>query len=398
MANPSLPAKQFTKVLRDLPDGILQEMIDALKRVGLEPLQKPHSRGRMIKYIVQNREKLAVNKVENPDDIEDRKQQVTGFTILMRIIINICGNHCTKYTVGTLQLFIHMFYGIDIEEKSVLFKKGFADNLFEFSKIVSEERDEFNNVYKFKDKFKELVFDTIDTDIVIRLYSQAAILAGTYSYHKDGHDLRHQKFVGHNPEHLIVYSLCNVNLDGYDDSFDYAPDVNEAPSTLPNFINASDVSTPAPSPAASPTPTPPAPVAPAPVAPLTPTPAFTGSEPIVKIVTDPAEYEKILEGIGNLMNPGNYQELSKHKISKHSWNKLRKKHNLKGRWDIYVETAEILGDKPRQNKNLKYQNPRHTLPGWEGVWNCNETGTPVSNHPYGTIYLVDPKMDLPPPS
>lgn len=418
MANPSLPAKQFTKVLRDLPDGILHEMLNALTRAGLEPLQKPHSRGRMIKYIVENREKLSINKVENPDDIEDRKKQVTYFTILMRIIINICGNHCTKYTAGTLQLFIHMFYGIDIEEKSVLFKKGFADNLYKFAEIVSEEKDEFNNVYKFKDKFKELVFDTIDTDIVLRLYSQAAILAGTYSYQKDGHNLRHQKFVGHNPEHLIVYSLCNVNLDGYDDSFDYAPDVDEAADTLPNFINASDISTPASSPAASPAPPAPAePSAPQAVAPVAPvddtniqapvsqTPDITfvdTQEPIVKVVTDPKEWDLIFFGEqrdenDNIVKVSTLKELSKNKVNKNSWNKLRKKHNLQGRWNIYIGTSATLGTNPKQNENLKYQKPLSVDPTWQYAY-TNFDDEPVSDYPYGTIYLLSEKRPLPPPS
>ena len=390
MASNNIPVKQFTKSLRGLPDDILKMMVSSVK---VATLAQPHTKNRMIKFIVEHRENINVHQVDTDVDIEDRKNEVVGFTILMRIIIDICAKKCEKYTFGTLRLFIHLFYDISVDDKAVLFKSGLTDNLREFAEYISG-KDDFENVYHFKEKFKEGVFDVIEKEIMYRVYSQASLLAGTHAHHTEGNNNRHQQFLGKNSEKLIIYSLCNANLDGFDNSFDFSPEIDEPSNTLPQFVDTEDISTPATSP------TPPAPAAPpAPVAPVAPAePAFTGSEPIVKIVTDPAECEKILEGIGNLMNPGHYQELSKHKISKHSWNKLRKKHNLKGRWDIYVETAEILGDKPRQNKNLKYQNPRHTLPGWEGVWNCNETGTPVSNHPYGTIYLVDPKMPLPPPS
>ena len=410
----NLPVKQFTKALRGLPDGILLQMCAHITSAGVEPLPKPHNRGRMIKYIVDNKEKLTVNQVENPEDIEDRKKQVTSFTILMRIIINICGNHCTKYTAGTLLLFIHMFYDIDFNEKAILFKSGFSDNLYKFAEFVSEEMDEFNNVYKFKDKFKELVFDTIDRNIATRLYSQLAILAGTYSYQKDGHDLRHQKFVGHNAENLLVYSLCNVNIDEYDDSFDFAPNIDEAPDTLPNFVNATDMSLS--SPPSSPTPV--APVAPAPApapapvdntniqAPIPPTPDVTyldDTEPIVKVVTDPDEWDLITKGLqrdenNHIVKRALLKQLSKHKVNKTSWNKLRKKHNLEGRWNIYIGTSvSFCASNPKQNQNLKYQYPLSVDPNWEYAY-MNLDNEPVSDYPYGTIFLLSDKRPLPPPS
>ena len=409
----NLPVKQFTKALRGLPEGILLEMCAHITSAGVEPLPKPHNRGRMIKYVVEHKEKLQVNQVENPEDIEDRKEEVVGFTILMRIIINVCAQKCSKYTFGTLRFFIHLFYDISVEDKAVLFKSNLSNNLLTFSQYITD-KDDFENVYHFKEKFKELVFDVIEKDIMTRVYSQAAILAGTHAYHTSGNNERHNQFLGNNPEKLIIYSLCNANFDGFDnDSFDFSPDIDEPSDTLPKFVNASDMSLS--SPPSSPTPV--APVAPAPApapapvdntniqAPVPPTPDIThldSSEPIVKVVSDPDEWDLIMLGEqrdenNDLVKHSFLRQLSKHKVNKNSWNKLRKKHNLEGRWNIYIGEAVSLGTNPKQNTNLKYQYPLSVDPSWEYAY-LNLDNEPVSDSPYGTIFLLSEKRPLPPPS
>jgi hypothetical protein len=409
----NLPVKQFTKALRGLPDVILLEMCAAITSAGVEPLPKPHNRGRMIKYVVEHKEKLQINQLENPDDIEDRKEQVVGFTILMRIIINICAQKCSKYTAGTLRFFIHLFYDITTDDKAVLFKSNLSGNLLTFSQYITD-KDEFLNIYHFKEKFKELVFDVIEKDIINRVYAQAGLLAGTHAFHTEGNDNKHKQFRGKNSEKLIIYSLCNANLDGFDDdSFDFSPDIDEPSDTLPQFVNASDMSLS--SPPSSPTPV--APVAPAPApapapvdntniqAPVSPTPEITyldWDEPIVKVVSDPDEWDLIM--LGEQLDENNdivklsfLGELSKSKINKTSWNKLRKKHNLEGRWNIYIAHGQTLGHNPKQNQNLKYQKPLSVDPSWQNAY-LNLDNEPVTDFPYGTIYLLSEKRPLPPPS
>ena len=410
----NLPVKQFTKALRGLPNDIILQMCSAITSAGVEPLPKPHSRGRMIKYVVEHKEKLQINEVENPDDIEDRKEQVVGFTILMRIIINVCTQKCSKYTFGTLRLFIHLFYDITTDDKAVLFKSNLSLNLLTFSQYITD-KDEFQNIYHFKEKFKELVFDVIEKDIIIRVYSQAGLLAGTHAFHNEGNDNKHKQFLGKNSEKLIIYSLCNANLDGFDDdSFDFSPDIDEPSDTLPQFIDADDVSSS--SPPSSPTPV--APVAPAPapapvdntniqapVSPEPPLPIITfldTSEPIVKVVSDPDEWDLIMLGEqldenDNVKKISELRQLSINKINKNSWNKLRKKHMLKGRWNIYIDTADCLGSNPKQNQNLKYQQPLSVDPSWQNAY-LNLDDEPVTDFPYGTIYLLSDKRPLPPPS
>lgn len=405
MASSNIPVKQFTKSLRGLPDEILKMMVSSIK---VATLAQPHTKNRMVKFIVEHRENINIHQVDNQvNDIEDRKEQVVGFTILMRIIINVCAQNCSKYTFGTLRLFIHLFYDISVDDKAVLFKQNLTQKLQTFAEYIND-KDDFENVYHFKEKFKETAFDVIEKDIMIRIYNQASLLAGTYAYHTDGNNNTHKKFMGKNSEKLIIYSMCNANLDGFDDSFDFSPDIDEPSDTLPQFINADDVST---------TPSVPAPVAPvAPSAtqavdntnhqaPVSPSPNITfsdTSEPIVKVVSDPKEWDLIMFGEqrdenDNIVKLSTLKELSKHKINKNSWNKLRKKHKLTGRWNVYIDTATGLGSNPKQNKNLKYQYPLCVDPNWEHAYMSLEN-EPVSDFPYGTIYLLSQDRPSPPPS
>ena len=409
MASSNLPVKQFTKSLRGLPNELLSLMVSSVSGA---TLAQPHTKNRMIKFIVDNRSKVNIHQVDTSvNDIEDRKKQVVGFTILMRIIINVCAQNCSKYTFGTLRIFIHLFYDINVEDKAVLFKPGLSQNLLTFSQYITD-KDEFENVYHFKEKFNEIVFDVIEKDIMMRVYNQVSLLAGTHAYHTDGNNDRHNQFLGNNPEKLIIYSLCNANLDGFDDdSFDYSPDIDEPSNTLPNFIDATDVSTTPSAPAAAAAA---APVAPAPVAPVdntniqapvAPPPDYTfidTSEPIVKVVTDPKEWDLIMFGEqrdenDKLVKVSHLKELLKHKINKNSWNKLRKKHMLTGRWNVYIDTAPFIGDNPKQNNNLKYQHPLCVDPSWQYAY-MNLENEPVSDFPYGTIYLLSQDKPSPPPS
>ncbi len=114
------------------------------------------------------------------------------------------------------------------------------------------------------------------------------------------------------------------------------------------------------------------------------TPPPNRPDPVVKVITDEVEKTNIKENVGTLMFPNTYRQIMTGELTKQSWAKIRKAHNLKGRWEIYVNTNP--GDNPKQNKHIKYKSPHFVEPTFEGAYPCE--GLHVSDHPYGDIYLV----------
>ena len=108
-------------------------------------------------------------------------------------------------------------------------------------------------------------------------------------------------------------------------------------------------------------------------------------EPIVIVVTDEEEKKSIKTNTGTLMFPGEYKRIQHMYIKAPTWNKLKKTHNLKGRWNIFIKTNPADSN-PKQNKNIKYKTGHLADPDWEGVY--QENGFVFSDHPYGDLYLV----------
>ncbi len=107
-------------------------------------------------------------------------------------------------------------------------------------------------------------------------------------------------------------------------------------------------------------------------------------------------------GTGTLMFPTEYRKVQQNTIKPKRWAKLRKAHDIKGRWEIYVRTgmdvdvaesvlfpSSQLGNYPEPNKAVTYKCPNFCDKNWEGAHTMDEEGTEfVSDHPFGPIYLV----------
>ena len=86
---------------------------------------------------------------------------------------------------------------------------------------------------------------------------------------------------------------------------------------------------------------------------------------------------------GSLMFPTKYRQIRSADLTKSSWAKFRKAHNLTGRWFIYVETDPT---NTKQNKNLKYSAGRFIDSHWEGAYEAE--GQYYTDYPYGDIYIT----------
>ena len=109
--------------------------------------------------------------------------------------------------------------------------------------------------------------------------------------------------------------------------------------------------------------------------------------PKVIKVTDEEEVETIRKkGGGSLMFPSQYRKLD---IKDIHWKDIRKKYDLKGRWEAYclTEFGETL---PKQNKDVKYIHPHFVSQDWEGAYNGGvETWNKwVTDYVYGDVLLV----------
>ena len=110
--------------------------------------------------------------------------------------------------------------------------------------------------------------------------------------------------------------------------------------------------------------------------------------PEVIKITDQDEAKAIRDnGGGTLMFPSEYRRLASSEIN---WGDIRKKYELKGRWEAYVvRSFEGIEDKIQQNKEVQYKHPHFVESTWEGAYKNEDTlGKYASDHPYGDVYLV----------
>ena len=114
---------------------------------------------------------------------------------------------------------------------------------------------------------------------------------------------------------------------------------------------------------------------------------FTGDCAEVVKVTNPDKVKEIKDkGGGSLMFPTEYRKLDKDDIL---WDEVRKKYELKGRWEAYCHT-EFGELKPKQNKDIKYKHPHFVEADWDGAYNggVETLNNYVSDYVYGTVYLL----------
>ena len=104
------------------------------------------------------------------------------------------------------------------------------------------------------------------------------------------------------------------------------------------------------------------------------------------IIKDKGWYEEQIEGnIGSLMFPNRFREFTEY--DKKSYSMFRKKHNIKGRIKMFIETNPRVWEK---NKEIKYKYPMFCEEE-----HCDEVvvfrgqrhGT--TSYPFGDIYVIN---------
>tara|TARA_R110000737_G_scaffold257363_1_gene265976 strand:- start:78 stop:383 length:306 start_codon:yes stop_codon:yes gene_type:complete len=86
--------------------------------------------------------------------------------------------------------------------------------------------------------------------------------------------------------------------------------------------------------------------------------------------------ENIDGKIGTLMWASDYRILSQYRLDKKSYQKFRKKYNIKGKITMFITTQPRVWE---QNKEIKYEFPMCSVM-WRGM---NET-----DYPFGDIYVI----------
>lgn len=397
-----MPTKQFTKQLRQMNEDLLGAL--AMK-IGEHktPLPKPHTKKRLIEYILKHREVLCIKEVKKMDtenlsdeEIQKRITQMKHLRIMMKIVIDIGAEDCSKYTLSTLIHYILQFYEIP-QDKYPVFKNGIYENLHKYVVYLNDSGSteaEFEKVYEYKEKFKEYMFDIIDREMYFRMCKQVCLCGQTLAENQGDKEFQ-LKTKDKHVEDVLFSAIANldpskiVEKDGIDgwcpgirtqdiDSLPeykfynvdketgtkeekikkmaaHIPDIEEAPQEPEQQPQQQEAIPPA------------------------------SVLPVVKIINDKDEAEKYKENVGTLMFPAKYRQIHLNEITKSSWSKIRKTNNLKGRYHIYIESDP--GTNPRQNTAIKYVEGHCVDESFEGGV-IGEFGMYMSYHPYGDIHLV----------
>ena len=100
-------------------------------------------------------------------------------------------------------------------------------------------------------------------------------------------------------------------------------------------------------------------------------------EPQIKFYSKEWKKENIDGKIGTLMFPSDYRVLSQCEVDKKSYQKFRKKHNIKGKVKMFITTQPRVWE---QNKEIKY---KYSMFADEEISGMKETG-----YPFGDIYII----------
>jgi len=387
--------KQFTKALNALPDNVLRGIYQScVSEGGIAPVEDT-SRQSIIQYLVFNHNNLFLKEPSSHPTITPRFVKAhQENSLLMKICMDLIQQK-GKYNLNTLKILCRAIYNIDGETEDIIFKDCFIVNLQKFldwmNEDINSKEDAILNSIKIQDKFKELCISVMDFTVLRDICSHFINLAITHGNHTGLPGLK--DIVNKCPlETVIVQGICSLGPESDltlekiyptipDEDFDDIPDIE--------IVDSQPQPTPQPAPEPAPEPQP----QPTPQLPANLNPVWTSGNDVV-ICKTLAEKEQIYTGVGTLMNPGSYKQLDKSMVNKSSWNKLRKTHQLVGRWDIYICLDEVNGDNPMLNTNLKYKTPQMCLPGLEGSNYCELNGHHICNHPHGTIYLVPWHLDI----
>ena len=392
-----MPTKQFTKQLRQMPDELLGALVVKIAE-HRTPLPKPHTKRRLIEYIVKHKEVLCIKEVKQMDtknlsdeEIEKRTKQMNFHRIMMMICIDIGSDDCSKYTLSTLIHYIIQYYELP-QDKYHLIKDGIYENIGKYVQYLNSVgvEAEFEKVYEYKEKFKEFVFDIIDRDMYFRFCKQSIMCGQTLAEHQGDTEFNEKTKEKH-VEDVLFSAIANfdpskvVSKDGETGGDGWCPGIRTSDlDKLPEykFHNADkDTGTKEEKIKKMAAVIPDIEEAPEEQEAIPPSSAL----PVVKVITDVDEAKNIKENVGSLMFPSQYRQIALSEITKSSWSKIRKTHNLKGRYHIYIDSDP--GTNPRQNTAIKYTEGHCVDESFEGGV-IGEFGMYMSYHPYGDVYLV----------
>tara|TARA_R110002020_G_scaffold455033_1_gene671033 strand:+ start:878 stop:1249 length:372 start_codon:yes stop_codon:yes gene_type:complete len=105
-------------------------------------------------------------------------------------------------------------------------------------------------------------------------------------------------------------------------------------------------------------------------------------------IQDKEYYKQNIDGkIGTLMFPSEYRQFTE--FDKKDYQKFRKRYKLKGRIKLFIHSNFNEKNKPKQNKELKYEYAR-IVGGkdWEGAYLHEPSNRWITDYPYGEIIVI----------
>lgn len=402
----AMTAKQFSKTLAQVPDEVLAALV---VKIGSKrpPLKEPHTKKRLIAYIVKHKDSMNVTQVNEHKDsgisnlsneeLQERVDEHQKFILLMLIFADVA-NLSQKYTQSTLVKMIEVWYKIP-ETQRVIMKRNSPEQLNKFMEYTQEiketGRSDIDTILEVKSKFQELMFDTIDKEIYFQVCHQVISQGCSLADRQSRTPELMSQLTNYDVESVLINSVANVDLNKVVNQdvwcpHDFTEDVKNIPSTKIIKLNehkepeeqtggATGMTAHVPDIEEAP-----------PIEPVQPVEAIppASTEPVVHKIEALEEKAKEIydKSGGSLMFPSEYRQIKISDITKTSWNKLRKSHELKGRWSIYMKTDPDFMPNPRQNKAITYIHGHCVDETWQGAEFDGDMY--FTWHPYGDLYLV----------
>ncbi len=402
----AMSAKQFSKTLAQVPDEILAALVVKIGSVR-PPLKEPHTKKRLIAYIVKHKDSMNIKCVNehkdsgiselSEEELQQRVSEHQKFVLLMLIFQDVADGS-KKYTQATLVKFLEVWYKIP-ETQRVIMKRNSPDQLNKFveysREIKATGRSDVDTILEVKSKFQELMFDIIDKEIYFQVCHQVISQGASLADRQSRTPELMSQLTNYDVESVMINSVANVDLNKVVNQdvwcpHDFTEDMKTIPSTKIIKLNepkepeeqtggATGMTAHVPDIEEAP-----------PLQPVQPVEAIppASTEPVVhKIEALEEQAKEILDKSGgSLMFPTEYRQIKISDITKTSWNKLRKSNELKGRWSIYMKTDPDFMPNPRQNKAITYTCGHCVDENWQGAE--FDGAMYFTLHPYGDLYLV----------
>ena len=341
------PEEQIKRmnILRQLPDTALFAIYAEM--FGEQCLNKKLA----IKRILQRPDVKWQQVDDNADaDVECEKMKCNAeVKQLISVMTGLSNEEAQTHTTMTLKWLVDGVFDIP-NDQIVLWKDNLPKNLFTWLKWISEVADPedfYEKSVEIKARFKEMIFDTVSRDLHKQMLHNLCT-DGRSVFCFEHHLPAQTIFAGY--EHVLDILATGMfdpgaNIDDVEDkeaAVDHirsrvCPGIDELGEIGVEKVAHVAPTEPEPAPA-------PAPAAPAP-APPTPAPPATQPE------ISPDHFEKcilcenelaktIRSNVGDIVNPGRFCPVNLKDFTKKSWTAFRKKHNIKGRCQLFRRTDQ----------------------------------------------------------